>query len=137
MDEPIITEAIDDLLTHIPPEHLARWKKRYPIHWRDILEVLIDGEIIQRHGANPKHRLLACYRTWDLMLSMYDLASPTERVKQGWRRSIRELLAEHPIVEDVYPSFRWRLNEHDHLVRSGMEDGDPDEIERGRNAYAQ
>src|SRR6516165_957059 len=117
----------DLLLNQIPPERLAKWKKRYPIHWREIVEVLAAGEIIQRGGADPKFRMLSAYQTWELMLELYDMASPTEQLRQGWRRKFRELLAEHPLVEDWFPAFRWRLNEHDQWVKHGMDELDPDE----------
>jgi hypothetical protein len=124
MSQPII-------VVNISPERLAKWKRRYPIHWRWILDMLEADEIIQRGGAHPRFTLLACYRTWELMLSMYDLACPTERDRQDWRRRFRLLLAEHPILEKVFPAFRWRLNEHDNWVKYGMDELDPDEIEGG------
>jgi len=132
MDDQAIVDEANAFIIGIPPERLEHWKKRYPVHWREILEILVADEIFQRGGANPKLSLLACYRTWDLMLSLYDLASPTERIKQVWRRKLRELLAEHPNIEEMYPAFRWRLNEHDQWVKYGMDELDPDEKEQCR-----
>ena len=124
----MIDEAeLDDPITQIPHERLAKWKKRYPIHWREILEMLIADEVLQRGGADPKLSLLACYETWELMLGIYDLASPTERIKQVWRRKFRELLAEHPCIDEMFPAFRWRLNEHERWVKQGLDALDPDE----------
>jgi hypothetical protein len=125
-----------ELLISISPERLARWKRRYPIHWREMIEMLEADEIIKRGAAHPRFTRLACYRTWELMLSMYDLASPTERHRQSWRRSFREMLAEHPIIEEMFPAFRWRLNEHDQWVKHGFDTLDPDEIEGGWHGNA-
>jgi len=122
MDEPII---------YISPERLAKWKRRYPIHWRWILDMLEADEIIRRGGAHPRFIVLACYRTWELMLGLYDLASPTEHIRQGWRRSFRQLLAECPQTDRYFPHFRQRLNEHKMFVKHGLEPLDPDEMEGG------
>src|SRR5262249_23630424 len=101
-----VTEPLmDDPITYIEPQRLRRLQRRYPIHWRWILDMIEADEIIQRGGAHPRFTLLACYRTWELMLSLYDLASPTERDRQDWRRRFRLLLAEHPILEKVFPAF--------------------------------
>jgi len=118
MDEPII---------YISPERLAKWKRRYPIHWREILEMLEADAIIKRGGGHPRFIVMSCYRTWALMLGMYDMASPTERDRQSWRRSFRLLLAEYPFIDEMFPAFRWRLNEHDQWVKYGMDELDPDE----------
>jgi hypothetical protein len=124
----------DDPITYLPPEHVARLQRRYPIHWREILDAMEADVIIQRGGGHPRFIVLSCYRTWELMLGMYDLACPTEQHRQRWRRSFRELLAQHPIVDEMFPAFRWRLNEHDMFVKHGMDELDPDEIKRGYDA---
>src|SRR6516162_9695789 len=107
MDKPII---------YIEPERLARWKRRYPIHWRTAIEAMEDDVIIQRGGATPEFIEKACLRTWKLLLEMYDMACPTERHRQKMRRSFRLLLAEFPVIETMFPHFRQRLNEHDQWV---------------------
>jgi hypothetical protein len=121
-----------DPIIHFSPEQLARFKRRYPIHWREILDMIEAEAIINSGGAHPRFTRLACYRLWELMLGLYDLASPTERHRQGLRRSFREMLAEDPNLEKMFPAFRWRLNEHDQWVKHGFDELDPDE--RGRNA---
>jgi hypothetical protein len=88
--------------------------------------------VIRRGGASPEFIRKACYRTWELFLSMYDLATP-EKDKPGMRRRFRELLAECPQTDRYFPHFRQRLNEHA-FVKHGLEPLDPDEIERGRDA---
>jgi hypothetical protein len=123
-----------DPIIHFSPEQLARFKKRYPIHWREMLNMIEAEAIINSGGAHPRFTVLACYRLWEMMLGMYDMASPTERHKQGWRRQFREMLAEDPNLEKMFPAFRWRLNEHDQWVKYGFDELDPDEIERGSHA---
>ena len=125
MPEPII---------YISPERLAKWKRRYPIHWQSYLEMLEADAIIQRGGASPEFIRKACYRTWELFLSMYDLACRTEKDRQNMRRRFRQLLAECPQTDRYFPHFRQRLNEHDQWVKYGMDELDPDEIEGGCNA---
>ena len=127
---------MDDPILYLEPERLQRLQRRYPIHWREILDMLEADAIIKRGGATPRFRLMACYRTWELMLGMYDMASPTERHRQDWRRRFRLLLAEHPRLEEWFPAFRRRLNEHDQWVKHGMDELDPDEIERGCDGTA-
>ena len=121
MDEPII---------YIEPERLARWKRRYPIHWHQILDMLEADAIIKRGGAHPRFIRLTCYRTWELFLSMYDLATP-EKDKPKMRRRFRQLLAECPQTDRYFPHFRQRLNEHKMFVKHGLEPLDPDEMEGG------
>ena len=123
-----------DPIIYFSPDQLARFKRRYPIHWREILDMIEADAIIQRGGAHPRFTLLACYRIWELMLGLYDMASPTEQHRQDWRRSFREMLAEQPSLERMFPAFRWRLNEHDNWVKHGFDELDPDEIERGSHA---
>jgi hypothetical protein len=120
MNEPII-------VSNISPERLAKWKRRYPIHWDTVVRVFDDGAVIQRGGASPEFVREACYRIWDLFLSMYDLACPTERDKQRMRRRFRQLLAERPQIDWMFPHFRQRLDEHAMFVKHGMEELDPDE----------
>jgi hypothetical protein len=122
---------MDDPIIYIEPERLAKWKRRYPIHWRWILDMLEADEIIQRGGAHPGFIRLACYRTWELFLSMYDLACRTEKDRQGMRRRFRQLLAECPQTDRYFPHFRQRLNEHKMFVKHGLEPLDPDEMEGG------
>jgi hypothetical protein len=123
----------NDLLIHIPPERLARWKKRYPIHWREMIDMLEADLIIQRGGAPPRFIVQACYRTWELFLGMYDLATPEkDKPKTRWR--FRQLLAEYPQTDKYFPHFRQRLGEHAMFVKHGMEELDPDEIEGGCDA---
>ena len=125
---------MDDPIIYFSPDQLARFKKRYPIHWREILNMIEADAIIKRGAAHPRFTVLACYRLWEMMLGLYDMASPTERHKQGLRRHFREMLAEDPNLEKMFPAFRWRLNEHDQWVKHGFDELDPDEIERGRHA---
>jgi hypothetical protein len=122
MPEPII---------YIEPERLARWKRRYPIHWKHCIEAMKDGVVIERGEADPAFVHKACLRAWELLLSMYDLACPTERHRQKMRRGFRLMLAEFPQIDAMFPHFRQRLNEHDQWVKFGMDELDPDEIERG------
>jgi len=105
-----------DPIIYFSPEQLASFKRRYPIHWREILDMIEADAIIKRGAAHPRFTRMSVYRMWELMLSMYDLASPTERHRQSWRRSFREMLAEDPRIEEMFPAFRWRLNEHDRRV---------------------
>ena len=122
---------MDDPVTYIEPERLRRLQRRYPIHWREILDMMEAGAIIHCGGAHPRFIRLACYRTWELMLGLYDLASPTEHIRQGWRRSFRQLLVECPQTDKYFPHFRQRLNEHKMFVKHGLEPLDPDEMEGG------
>jgi hypothetical protein len=41
----------DDPITYIEPERLRRLQRRYPIHWREILDMIEADAIIQRGGA--------------------------------------------------------------------------------------
>jgi len=127
MNEPII---------YVEPERLAKWKRKFPIHWRTAIEAMKDDVVIQRGDADPAFVRKACLRTWGLMLSMYDLACPTERHRQKMRRGFRRLLAEFPFIDTMFPDFRQRLNEHDQWVKFGMDELDPDEIEGGRSGSA-
>ena len=120
-----------DPIIYFSPDQLARFKRRYPIHWREILNMIEADAIIQRGGAHPKFVVMSCYRIWELMLGIYDMASPTERHRQGWRRSFREMLAKDPNLEKMFPAFRWRLQEHDGWVKYGFDELDPDEREHG------
>jgi hypothetical protein len=119
----------NDPIIYFSPDQLARFKRRYPIHWREILNMIEADAMIRRGGAHPRFVVLASYRLWELMLGIYDMASPTERHRQGWRKSFREMLADNPSLERMFPAFRWRLEEHDGWVKYGMDDLDPDERE--------
>ena len=127
MSEPII---------YVSPEKLARWKRKFPIHWQRGLKVIGDNAIIRSGKASPAFVHEACLRAWDTLLSMYDLACPTERHRQKMRRGFRLMLAEFPIIETLYPHFRQRLGEHDMFVKQGLEPLDPDEIEGGCHGTA-
>src|SRR5947207_13649329 len=96
----------DDPLTYIPPERLARLQRRYPIHWHEILDMLEADVIIIRGCAHPRFIVLACYPTWEPMLGLYDLAIPTETMKQGWRRRFRLVLPEDTRIEEMFPATR-------------------------------
>ena len=126
-----VIEQGGEPIIHITPEKLARWKRKYPIHWQPFLELLEADAIIKRGDASPEFVRKACYRTWKLFLSMYDLACRTEKDRQGMRRRFRQLLAECPQTDRYFPHFRQRLNEHKMFVKHGLEPLDPDEMEGG------
>jgi len=121
MNEPIIVSNID-------PERMARWKRRYPVHWQQFLRILDDEAVFRRGGADPEFLWEACDRCMRLFISMYDLACPTERDRAKLRRRFRLMLGEHPCIEKLWPIFRWRLDEHERWVQSGIEELDEDEI---------
>jgi hypothetical protein len=127
MSEPII---------HIDPDKLERLKRRFPIHWKYYPETIEALAIVKRGGADPEFVRKACYRTWDGLLSMYDLACPTEKDRQRMRRRFREMLAEYPQIDKLYPHFRRRLMEHEGWVKYGFDDPDPDEIGGGCDGTA-
>jgi hypothetical protein len=118
-------------ILYIEPERLARWKRTYPIHWREVIRLLEMDAIIKRGDATPEFIREGVERVSRLLVSMFDLACPTEERRQKMRRSFRQLLAEFPISEEINPSIRQRLNEHEMFVRHGLEPLDPDEIEGG------
>ena len=61
-----------DPIIYFSPDQLAAFKRRYPIHWREILNMIEADAIIKRGGAHPRFVVLASYRMWELMLGIYD-----------------------------------------------------------------
>lgn|SRR5262249_38083104 len=127
MPEPI-------LISDISPERLARWKRRYPVHWHEILQVFHDDALIRRGGADWEFRRKACDRVLRLCIELYDMACPTDKHKQDLRRRFRLLLREYPSIDLFNRGFQQRLSEHEGWVAQGMEEPDPDEIEGGCDA---
>jgi hypothetical protein len=115
-------------VSNIDPERIAHWKRRYPIHWQEFLRIFDDEAVVKRGDADAKFLRQACERCVRLFITMYDLACPTERDRQKMRRRFRLMLAEHPLIEELWPVFRWRLDEHERWVQSGIEELDEDEI---------
>jgi hypothetical protein len=120
MPEPIIVADIE-------PERIARWKRRDPIHYQDLVHDLDNLAIIERGGASHEFIRNCCDHAVQTLVCMYEAACPTN--KQRLRRRFRLLLAEYPRIEVLWPVLRWRLNEHDRWVQFGMEELDEDEVE--------
>jgi hypothetical protein len=103
-------------------------KRRWGLLCGAYLDLLDDTAVIACGGAKFLNLKDSMDRAIQLWIIAYDIMTP-EPHRRKMRKSFRELLAEHPLVDELYPGLRRRLNEHEMWVQSGFDELDPDEIE--------
>jgi hypothetical protein len=118
-----MTEPI--LVSNIPPELIERWKRGSPDYYQDLIHGYELWAVIRRGGASAEFVRKACDHNIDTLICMYDTSSLANQARL--RRSFRLMLREYPLIEELWPILRWRLNEHDNWVKHGLDELDPDE----------
>src|SRR5262245_45742136 len=123
----------DIIVPHINPRQLAKWKRRFPLHYDYVVQAFAD-DAQHRRGRRDLDFVLACNkRAISALVEIYDIYCLNEAERKRIRDSFRKIMARHdgrlaPYYDELHRAMRSRLREHKIMVRWGLDA--PDEPRR-------
>ena len=125
----------DIILPLIPPRQLAKWRRRFPLHYDFVVQAFADDAQHKRGRCDLDFVLASNERAITGLVQIYDLCCLNEAERKRIRDSFRKIMARHdgrlaPYYRELHAAIRSRLREHKLMVRWGL--GPPDEPRRSR-----
>jgi hypothetical protein len=117
-----------DIVPMIHPHQLASWQRRFPFCYPDVVQAHADHAEYKRGRCDLDFVLAANKRAIYALVEIYDLYSHDNERKR-LRDSFRRIVARNggrlaPYYDDLHRAIRSRLNEHDMMVRHGLDPAD-------------